>query len=90
MEINAEYLRELSGVKAPILEVVDNVLSECEIVAKEGRYRKLFKHFDCILDTDGMNEVMIVLKKKGLQVNKFEMDSVSLKYSFEVSWGNKL
>lgn len=89
MEINAEYLRELSDVKAPILEAINDILSECEIVAKEGYYRKLFKHFDCMLDIDNMKEAMNILEKKGLQVDGLERDSISLKYSFEVSWDNK-
>lgn len=87
MEINAEYLRELADVKASILEVVDYILNSCEISAKEGRYSKLFKHLDnSILDMDEMEKVMNILNKKGLKIRGLNRDSISFKYSFEVSW----
>lgn len=86
MKINAEYLRELSKVKAPILEAVEHILNICEITAKEGHYYRFFKHYDSVLNLDEMEEVLDTLEKNGIQTGGLYKDSISQMYSFKVSW----
>lgn len=86
MEINAEYLRELSKVKAPILETVEYILNICETTAKDGYYYRFFKQYDNVLNLDEMEEVLNILEKKGIQTGGLYKDSISQTYSFKVSW----